>query len=163
MLDLTPGDAVVASLIDDGHLHTAVADRGITRHWLDQARTDLDAAAVLIDAGLPNQAVSVAYDALRKTFTAFLNEQGLRPVSGPGFHITVLDAALAQTRKLIGGAEPLLRRIREFRNAAAYGTDLADVDSDVARDSVDTVTRLHQMVTTTVERELVPLWTARRH
>jgi HEPN domain-containing protein len=80
----------------------------------------------------PEGALALAYDAARKTATALLGHQGLRPTSAGG-HIALVEAINAQ----FPGVEGLksIDRLRRRRNQAEY-PDPRDYDP-VTKDEVD--------------------------
>ena len=65
----------------------------------------------------PEAAYSLAYDAARKSATALLNHQGLRPTTAGG-HLAVIDAIRAQFPGVPGLTS--LDRLRRRRNQAEY-------------------------------------------
>ena len=65
----------------------------------------------------PEGAFTLAYDAARKTDTALLAHQGLRPTSSGG-HIVIVDAMSAQFPG-VGGLKSI-DRLRRRRNQAEY-------------------------------------------
>src|SRR5437879_12880653 len=88
------GEAVIERLLDDRHLDRVPADADTFAALLDTAQRHVASARTLV--GSDNEgAYALAYDATRKSASALLGHQGLRPTSAGG-HIVVVEAIRAQ-------------------------------------------------------------------
>jgi uncharacterized protein (UPF0332 family) len=125
------GSEVIERLLDDRHLEEIPADAETVNRLIATARRHIASAATNAHSD-PEGALALAYDAARKTATALLAHQGLRPTSAGG-HIAVVDAINAQ----FPGVEGLksIDRLRRRRNQAEY-PDPRDYDP-VTKDEVD--------------------------
>lgn len=83
---------------------------------LASARRHIDSARRTIDSD-PEAAYTVAYDAARKSATALLAHQGLRPTTAGG-HIAVVEVMRAQFPGVPGLTS--LDRLRRRRNQSEY-------------------------------------------
>jgi len=127
------GRARVDELLQARHLERVPADRAHAEHLIAQARKHVESAA-LVRGSDPATAFSAAYDAARKSLTAVLAIQGLRPTSSGG-HIAVRDAARAQLDPPLGRLVSRYDWMRRTRNDHEYpslstpdasGEDVAD-------------------------------------
>ena len=107
------------------------ADAETVERLIATARRHIASATTNADSD-PEGALALAYDAARKTATALLGHQGLRPTSAGG-HIAVVEPINAQ----FPGVEGLksIDRLRRRRNQAEY-PDPRDYDP-VTKDEVD--------------------------
>lgn len=80
----------VTALIEARHLQRVIADGDTVAALLSSARRHVESACLTADQD-PEAAYTLAYDAARKSATALLNHQGLRPTSAGG-HLAVVDA-----------------------------------------------------------------------
>jgi uncharacterized protein (UPF0332 family) len=110
------GSEVVERLLDARHLEHVPADAGTVTALIASARRHV-ASASATSADDPEGALALAYDAARKTATALLAHQGLRPTSAGG-HIVVVEAMNAQFPGVAGLKS--IDRIRRRRNQAEY-------------------------------------------
>ena len=110
------GEEQVTYLIEQRHLQRVVADPEIASALLTSARRHIESARRTVDND-PEAAYSLAYDAARKSATALLAHQGLRPTTTGG-HIAVVDVVRAQFPGVPGLAS--LDRLRRRRNQAEY-------------------------------------------
>jgi HEPN domain-containing protein len=92
----------------------------------------------------PEAACSVAYDAARKSATAVLAYQGLRPTSAGG-HIVVVDVIRAQFPGVPGLVS--IDRIRRRRNQAEY-PDPKGYDPITAAEAKETIEVAVQCIAT---------------
>jgi uncharacterized protein (UPF0332 family) len=83
---------------------------------LASARRHVDSARLTAESD-PEAAYSLAYDAARKSATALLAHQGLRPTTAGG-HLAVVDVMRAQFPGVPGLTS--LDRLRRRRNQAEY-------------------------------------------
>lgn len=125
------GSEVIERLLEDRHLEEVPADADTAARLIATARRHISSATSNAESD-PEGAFALAYDAARKTATALLAHQGLRPTSTGG-HIAVADAINAQ----FPGIEGLksIDRLRRRRNQAEY-PDPRDYDP-VTTDEVD--------------------------
>jgi len=110
------GSEVINRLIDDHHLERVPADAGTVAALLETAGRHVTSAESAADTD-PEGAFALAYDASRKTATALLAHQGLRPTSSGG-HIVIVDAMRAQFPGVDGLKS--IDRLRRRRNQAEY-------------------------------------------
>jgi HEPN domain-containing protein len=110
------GEEQVTHLIEQRHLQRVVADPEIASALLASARRHVESARRTVDND-PEAAYSLAYDAARKSATALLVHQGLRPTTAGG-HIALVDGIRAQFPGVPGLAS--LDRLRRRRNQAEY-------------------------------------------
>ena len=110
------GSEVIERLLDARHLERVPADADTVTALIASARRHVTSAATTA-ADDPEGAFALAYDAARKTATALLAHQGLRPTSAGG-HIAVIEAINAQFPG-IGGLKSI-DRLRRRRNQAEY-------------------------------------------
>jgi hypothetical protein len=106
----------VNALIEARHLQRVVADPDTVAALLESARRHVESARLTASRD-PEAAYSLAYDAARKSATALLNHQGLRPTTAGG-HLAVVDAVRAQFPGVPGLTS--LDRLRRRRNQAEY-------------------------------------------
>lgn len=88
------GSEVIERLLDDRHLEEVPADAETVDRLIATARRHIESATTSAGSD-PEGALALAYDAARKTATALLGHQGLRPTSAGG-HIAVVEATNAQ-------------------------------------------------------------------
>jgi hypothetical protein len=110
------GGEVIERLLDARHLEHVPADADTVTALIASARRHV-ASAVATAADDPEGALALAYDAARKTATALLAHQGLRPTSAGG-HIVVVEAMNAQFPGVAGLKS--IDRLRRRRNQAEY-------------------------------------------
>lgn len=110
------GSEVIERLLDDRHLDEVPADADTVERLVDAARRHI-ASASSNAASDPEGALALAYDAARKTATALLAHQGLRPTSAGG-HIAVVNVINAQFPGVKGLKS--IDRLRRRRNQAEY-------------------------------------------
>jgi HEPN domain-containing protein len=130
------GEEQVASLIEQRHLQQVAADSQTAAALLASARRHVESARRSVNAD-PEAAYTLAYDAARKSATALLAHQGLRPTTSGG-HIAVVDAIRAQFPGVPGLAS--LDRLRRRRNQAEYPnpTSYDPISVDEADDAIHT-------------------------
>ena len=111
-----PGAAVIEAMIAKRRLQRVEFDAVGVAALLSTAGRHLESAGMA--AGIdPDGAYSLAYDAARKSATAVLAQQGLRPTSSGG-HVVVVEAMRAQFPDAAGLNS--LDRLRRRRNQAEY-------------------------------------------
>jgi hypothetical protein len=106
------GQEEVARLIEQRHLQQVAADSGTAAALLASAARHVESARLTADAD-PEAAYALAYDAARKSATALLAHQGLRPTTAGG-HVAVVDAMRSQFPGVPGLTS--LDRLRRRRN-----------------------------------------------
>jgi hypothetical protein len=112
------GSEVIERLLGARHLEHVPADADAVAALIATARRHVTSAAATADDD-PEGALALAYDAARKTATALLAHQGLRPTSAGG-HIVVVEAMNAQFPGVAGLKS--IDRLRRRRNQAEYPT-----------------------------------------
>jgi uncharacterized protein (UPF0332 family) len=112
------GEATVTQLIKDRHLQQVATNAGTVTALLASARRHVQSARLTVDTDA-EAAYTLAYDAARKSATALLAHQGLRPTTAGG-HLVVIDVVRAQ----FPGVPGLMSfdRLRRRRNQAEYPT-----------------------------------------
>lgn len=110
------GEATVTQLIKDRHLQQVVADAETVASLLASARRHVASARLTLE-GDPEAAYALAYDAARKSATALLAHQGLRPTTSGG-HLSVVEVMRAQFPGVPGLTS--IDRLRRRRNQAEY-------------------------------------------
>lgn len=132
------GEEQVARLIEQRHLQQVTADSETAVALLASAGRHVESARRTADAD-PEAAYALAYDAARKSATALLAHQGLRPTTAGG-HIAVVDAIRAQFPGVPGLTS--LDRLRRRRNQAEYPspTNYDPITVDEAKEAIDVAT-----------------------
>jgi hypothetical protein len=110
------GEEQVTRLLEQRHLQRVAADPETSTALLASAGRHVESARRTADAD-PEAAYALAYDASRKSATALLAYQGLRPTTAGG-HIVVVDVIRAQFPGVPGLTS--LDRLRRRRNQAEY-------------------------------------------
>lgn len=138
--------ATIASLISAGEVERVPVDQAVVTNLLRQAGNHLRTAATGADAGDPEGAFQLAYDACRKTSLALVMATGLRP-KGQSAHVTTFEAAgaiasnfgggqivtdAAQLRYVRHGAEPRRDGQRRRRRRCARDRRRADQDASAS-------------------------------
>lgn len=125
-------------MLKDRHLEEVLADADTVERLVDTARRHI-ASATTTAASDPDGALALAYDAARKTATALLAHQGLRPTSAGG-HIAVVKAVNAQFPGVDGLKS--IDRLRRRRNQAEYpdAREYDPVTADEVEDAVRAAT-----------------------
>jgi hypothetical protein len=106
----------VTALIRARRLQQVVCDPDTVQSLLASARRHIASARLTAEKD-PEAAFCLAYDAARKSATALLNQQGLRPTAAGG-HIAVVEVISAQFPGVAGLTS--LDRLRRRRNQAEY-------------------------------------------
>ncbi len=141
------GSEVIERLLDARQLQRVPADSATVDALLASARRHVGSASRSAGDD-PEGAFSLAYDAARKTATALLAHQGLRPTTVGG-HIVVVEAVNAQFPAVPGLKS--IDRLRRRRNQAEYPepasydpvtTDEANDAAAVAGECLETAERL---------------------
>jgi uncharacterized protein (UPF0332 family) len=110
------GSEVIERLLDARHLERVPVDVDTVTALIASAHRHVASASGTASEDLEG-ALVLAYDAARKTATALLAHQGLRPTSAGG-HIVVIEAVNAQFPGVDGLRS--IDRIRRRRNQAEY-------------------------------------------
>ena len=129
------GSEAIERLLDTRQLERVPADADTVARLLASARRHIDSAAMTAAVD-PEGAFTLAYDACRKTATALLAHQGLRPTSAGG-HIVVVDTINAQFPGVPGLKS--IDRLRRRRNQAEYPDpqDYDPVTTEEVEDAID--------------------------
>jgi len=109
---------VVNRLIVEGRLSRIDRDQQLIDHLLVQARLHIESAELLLKSDDLIAAHLVAYDAVRKSCTALLASQGLRPTSRGGHH--ALFECIAEVSAELHEYFPDLDTLRRQRNSYEY-------------------------------------------
>lgn len=134
-------------LLEARHLQRVPADPATVESLMGSARRHIATASKSTDDD-PEGAFALAYDSARKTATALLAHQGLRPTTAGG-HIAVVETVNAQFPNVTGLKS--IDRLRRRRNQAEYPEpsnydpvtpDEADEAVAVARECADAAARL---------------------
>ena len=83
------GEERVTELLETRHLQRVAADSETVASLITSARRHLGSARMTVESD-PEAAYTLAYDGARKSATALLAHQGLRPTTAGG-HLAVVD------------------------------------------------------------------------
>lgn len=127
------GAETIERLLAAGHLEQVIADPAEAEYLLAKARTHLSTAGKNVPED-PEIAYDALYAAARKSLTAVLVRQGLRPTRAGG-HEAVIEAAQAQLVPPLGAVLRPYRRLRRMRGRGDYlDSDAAIAVEDVTSD-----------------------------
>jgi hypothetical protein len=128
------GAGRVTALIEAHHLQRVTCDPDAVNGLLASAHRHIESARLTADQD-PEAAYSLSYDAARKSATALLAHQGLRPTTTGG-HLAVVDTISAQFPGVPGLTS--LDRLRRRRNQAEYPDSRSydPITSDEASDAI---------------------------
>lgn len=112
------GRDVIDEMMAANLLERVTASEENAEHLVEAAARHVESARILRDSDV-DMAFSAAYDASRKTLTAILAIQGLRPKAAGG-HIVVIDAVLAQLDPPLGATIKNVHWMRRLRNGSEY-------------------------------------------
>lgn len=112
------GREVVDDLISSGKLQRVAASRDHANRLLEQAKNHLRSCELTASED-PEGAYSLLYDAARKSLTAVLEVQGLRPTSTGG-HVVIYQALKAQLDPPMGRVVSTFNRLRRSRHNSEY-------------------------------------------
>lgn len=138
---------MIERLLEQRHLERVPADTETVTALLDAASRHVASARALV--GSDNEgAYALAYDAARKSATAVLAHEGLRPTSAGG-HIVLVEATGAQFPDVRGLSDlDMLRRRRnqaEYPDPAGYAkvtSEEVEEAIEAAGDALDAAARL---------------------
>ncbi len=132
------GREIIERQLEDRHLEAVPADADTVERLIETARRHIASATTNAECD-PEGALALAYDAARKTATALLAHQGLRPTSAGG-HIGVVEAINAQFPGVDGLKS--IDRLRRRRNQAEYPDpqEYDPVTTDEVEDAIATAT-----------------------
>ncbi|MBC7462844.1 MAG: HEPN domain-containing protein [Actinobacteria bacterium] len=130
------GRTKIQDLIVKRELEKVPVDRAHADRLLGQAEAHLHSSLKCVHGDV-EAAYTLLYDAARKSLTALLEIQGLRPTSAGG-HIAVFSAVSAQLDPPMGAAIKPFNRMRRTRITAEYpkAHDIEIFESDVMDDHV---------------------------
>jgi HEPN domain len=130
------GSDVIERLLEVRHLERVLADSDTVAALIASARRHVTSAATTA-ADDPEGAFTLSYDAARKTATALLAHQGLRPTSAGG-HIVIVESINAQFPGVAGLKS--IDRLRRRRNQAEYPDpqNYDPVTIDEVKDAIET-------------------------
>ena len=130
------GREVIDRLLERHELERVPYNAALIETLLAESEGHLNSAEV-ITATDPTGAYELSYDAMRKTATALLIAQGLRPTSTGG-HVAVQQAMEAQFGGTASPAFKSFNRIRRQRHALEYPDDAGPgVDADDVADAIE--------------------------
>lgn len=112
------GRDVVARLIETGKLQKVVASRDHADRLIQQSKNHLKSSTISA-ADDPEGAYSLLYTAARKSLTAVLEVQGLRPTASGG-HVVIYEALRAQVDPPLGRVVLTFNRLRRSRHHSEY-------------------------------------------
>ena len=112
------GRTVIEQMLATGDLQRVSASREHADRLLEQARRHVYSTQNAVAAD-PEGAYALLYDAARKTLTAILENQGLRPTSRGG-HLAVYHAVRAQLDPPMGKTLLPFDRMRRRRHDVEY-------------------------------------------
>jgi len=130
------GSEVIERLLDQRHLERVMADPDEAQYLIDRARRHLLTAGREADDD-PEIAYDALYAAARKSLTAVLMQQGLRPTRDGG-HEVVIEAAEAQLVPPLGDVLRPFRRLRRQRGQGDYLASEGAISSDDVREDLPT-------------------------
>ncbi|WP_375423135.1 HEPN domain-containing protein [uncultured Friedmanniella sp.] len=105
-------------MLFEGRLERVPPSREQADFLIRQARQHLQAATAIAKLDPPG-GYQLAYDAARKSLTAVLENQGLRPTHTGG-HVVVYEALRAQLDPPLGAVITPFNRMRRTRNESEY-------------------------------------------
>lgn len=128
------GRETIERMLADGELQRVPASRDQAARLLAQARVHVASALAVCDADPPG-GYALAYDGARKSLTAILENEGLRPTTRGG-HLAVAEAVRAQLDPPMGRILRRFNRMRTRRHDAEYPpTDSPEITpADVRED-----------------------------
>lgn len=151
------GIEAIETLLGRGDLEQVPADEAEATYLLQRARQHLQTAESLLDVD-PEIAYDALYAAARKSLTAVLRQQGLRPTRQGG-HEAVIQAAEAQ---LVPPAGPILgpyRRLRRTRGQGDYQASEGAIHPDDVRADLPVASRIVEAAAQVVPH--LPVFTLR--
>jgi len=134
----------IAGLIETRHLQRVTGDPDTVEALLASARRHVESAR-RSESQDPEAAYSLAYDAARKSATARLTHQGIRPTTAGG-HLAVVDAIRAQFPGVPGLTS--LDRLRRRRNQAEY-PDPRSYDPIISEEAEEAIRIASDCITST--------------
>lgn len=115
-------------LVTAGVVERVAADRETARVELEQARLHVESAAEIADRD-PVAAFALAYDAIRKAFSAHMRDRGYRIPKGKGHHARTGRYAMAAIDDArVEEHLEAFDELRQLRNQAEYDALLLDTD-----------------------------------
>jgi HEPN domain len=115
-------------LVSEGAIERVAADSETARVELGQARLHVESAAGIAERD-PVAAFALAYDAMRKTFSAHMRHRGYRVTRGPGHHVRTGKYALAALDdERVEEHLEAFDELRQLRNQSEYDAVLLDTD-----------------------------------
>jgi hypothetical protein len=115
-------------LINEGVIERVDPDPDTARQELRAARAHVE-SAVLIAGGDPTGAFAMAYDAMRKAFSAHMRATGYRATTGKGHHYRTGRYALVALRgRGVEGHVEAFDDLRQLRNQSQYDALMVEPD-----------------------------------
>lgn len=135
-------------------LERVTANMAAAGDRVNDARRHVRSARVLADDDTP-LAMAACHDAIRKSITAHMLANGLRPRGGEGAHRIALDYARAQLGDVINESDfEEAKEIRQDRSLAEYGDfPSRQLDGDHVRAAADVAERIVNAVAESLARQ----------
>lgn len=139
-------DEDLQKILNDGKVERVAADESLARAEIENARTHLESAVVLIDSD-PVMAYTALYDASRKAVAAHMRARGFRVIGKKGYHAKTMEyAEAALDSHGINEHIERLDEMRGIRNDTEYrgrvvGRAEIEADLETARKIVAAVER----------------------
>lgn len=143
-------------MLDRGELTRVTADPAMAHRLVEDARRHLISAERIADSD-PSLAYAAIHDAVRKSLSAMLQAQGLRPTTKGG-HLAVQHAIRAQFEVSMGALLRPVDRIRVTRHATEYPDASTWVDEDAAQDDLPAAQAIVEAAAKAIEH--LPVYTA---
>lgn len=158
-----PGEAMIADLLTApaggrASLERCTANPDVTAHHRTAAHRRL-ASGTLVAGQFPEDAVAAAHDAIQRIFSAYLNEEGLRPTSAEGKHAAIIDAVESQLFYSHHALRAQIRSLKAQRNLGQYGTETTGLTETDALEALHFAQTVVTYVETLIDRG-VQLWLA---
>lgn len=131
-----PGRDAILGMLERHDLETVIASTDLAVALIEQANEAIDTARDAAAAGRWYSAYANLWDGVRKSLSALLQAQGLRPTRTGG-HLAVEQAALAQFSGAMGALLRPVPRMRSTRNDTEYPDPDTLIEPDVVLADLD--------------------------
>lgn len=140
--------------IATGDLDRVTSNMAAAGDRVNDSRRHVRSARMLADDDTP-LAMGACHDAIRKSITAHMLANGLRPRGGEGAHRIVLDYARTQLVDVINETDfEEAKEIRQDRSLAEYGDfPSRQLDGDHVRAAADVAERIVNAVAESLARQ----------
>lgn len=153
------GRRVTERLLEEERLDLGGGNKDVSQELVEDAEASLRGAKALLEVNILGDCVEVAYNSMRRSITAVLNEQGIRVRSGDGAHASAIEAASAQFEHIWGGdTVDDVEELRRDRNASAYAGAAQTFTKERAAKAIKTAENILTFAQQVVENSLLPLW-----